>query len=195
MKRAFSIIVVIGVTALITFLAITRHMSLERAAQLDRALMDAEARVIQLEADIEAAKQRLAEVTEARQVSRPPVPPPRLTPAVVTTTAPETPPAAIAVTTGGSDPLDAGEAVTVLSPAPAGPVVRYAAFSKPGLTNLVRISGTSTVHDWQVEGHLIGGSVELGAELPTRPGTRAVPGTLDGKVNGFIPIGRAGGGG
>jgi len=25
---------------------------------------------------------------------------------------------------------------------------------------LVRIEGTSTVHDWQVEGHLIGGSAE-----------------------------------
>src|ERR1035438_10024386 len=71
MKRALSIIVVIGVTALITFLAITRHMSLERAAQLDRALMAAEARMIQLEADIEAAKQRLAEVTEARHAGRP----------------------------------------------------------------------------------------------------------------------------
>ena len=188
MKRALSIIVVIGVTALITFLAITRHMSQERAAQLDRALMAAEARMIQLEADIEAAKQRLAEVTEARQVARPPAPPPRLTQAVATTSAPETPPAAIAVTTGGSGPLGAGEAVTVAPPAPVGPVVRYAAFSKPGLTNLVRISGTSTIHDWQVEGHLIGGSVELGAELPTRPGARAVPGTLDAKVSVFIPV-------
>src|ERR1019366_3036296 len=111
MKRALSIIVVIGLTALITFLAITRHMSLERAAQLDRALMDAEARVIQLEADIEAAKQRLAEVTEARQVARPPAPPPRLAEGGATASAPETPSAAIAVTTGGSGPLGAGEAL------------------------------------------------------------------------------------
>ena len=132
MKRALSLIGVIGITALIAYLAITRQLSQERAARLDRALMDAEAREIQLEADIEAAKQRSAAV--------------------------------------------------------AAPLVRYAAFSKPGLTNLVRIEGTSTVHDWQVEGHLIGGSAELGTGMPTRPGAQSLPGTVDAKVNAFIPV-------
>ena len=155
MKRVLSIIGVIGITALIAYLAITRHLSQERAARLDRALMDAEARVIQLEADIEAAKQRSAELTQGVRAS---------------------PPA------GGS---------TIAPPAAAGvagALVRYVAISKPGLTNLVRIEGTSTVHDWQVEGHLIGGSAELGAGLPTRPGAQSLPGTVDAKVNAFIPV-------
>ena len=155
MKRALSIIGVIGITALIAFLAITRHLSLERAARLDRALMDAEARVIQLEADIEAAKQRSAELTQHIGASSTP---------------------------GGSTiapPIVAGA---------AGPLIRYVAISKPGLTNLVRIEGTSTVHDWQVEGHLIGGSAELGTGLLTRPGAQALPGVVDAKVSVFIPV-------
>jgi hypothetical protein len=155
MKRALSIIGVIGVTVLITYLAITRHLSQERAARLDRALMDAEARVIQLEADIEAAKQRSPALTQG------------------TGTSPAT---------GGS---------TIAPPATAGaagPLVRYVAVSKPGLTNLVRIEGTSTVHDWQVESHLIGGSAELGTGLPTQPGAQSLPGTVDAKVNAFIPV-------
>ena len=59
---------------------------------------------------------------------------------------------------------------------------------RAGLTNLVRIEGTSTVHDWQVEGHLIGGSAELGPGLPTRPGAQALPGVVDAKVSVFIPV-------
>jgi hypothetical protein len=144
MKRALSIIGVIGVTALITYLAITRQMSQERAARLDRALMDAEARVIQLEADIQVAKQRLAELPQGMGASPP-----------------------------------AGASTTL---------VRYVAISRPRLTNLVRIEGTSTVHDWQVEGHLIGGSAELGAGLPMRLGDRPPPGVVDAKVNAFIPV-------
>jgi YceI-like domain len=155
MKRALSIIGVIGVTVLITYLAITRYLSQERAARLDRALMDAEARVIQLEADIEAAKQRPAGLTQ-----------------------------------GNGVPPTAGRSA-ITSPALAGaaePLVRYVATSKPGLTNLVRIEGTSTVHDWQVESHLIGGSAELGTGLPTQPGAQSLPGTVDAKVNVFIPV-------
>jgi hypothetical protein len=155
MKRALSIIGVIGITALIAYLAITRQMSQERATRLDRALMDAEARVIQLEAEIETAKQRPAELTPGVGASLP---------------------------AGGS---------TIAPPAAAGatgPLVRYVAISKPGLTNLVRIEGTSTVHDWQVESHLIGGSAELGTGLPTRPGAQALPGVVGAKVSVFIPV-------
>ncbi len=114
--------------------------------------MDAEARVIQLEADIEAAKQRSAELTQAV----------------------------------GASPAASGS--TIAPPGAAGPLVRYVAISKPGLTNLVRIEGTSTVHDWQVEGHLIGGSAEFGAGLPTGPGAQALPSVVDAKVSVFIPV-------
>ena len=188
MKRALSIIGVIGVTALITYLAITRQMSQERAARLDRALLDAEARVIQLEADIDAAKQRLTELQQARQDSRPPAPPPRRPPAVAPTAAAKAPLTANTVTTGASLPASADLAVTVAPVPVAGQLVRYAAFSRPELTNFVRIEGTSTVHDWQVEGHLIGGSAELGPGLPTRPRVRAPAGPVDATVNVFIPV-------
>ena len=34
--------------------------------------------------------------------------------------------------------------------------------SKPGSGSKVRIDGTSTIHDWEVEGLIIGGSIETG---------------------------------
>jgi hypothetical protein len=66
--------------------------------------------------------------------------------------------------------------------------VRYAAFSRAGLTNLVRIEGTSTVHDWQVEGHLIGGSAEFRQGFPTQPGAPAAAGPVEATVSVFIPV-------
>ena len=147
MKRALSICGVVAVTALITYLAVTRYLAQERAAKLDRALMDAEGRAIQLEADFEAAKQRLAELTKEGQAARAAAAPPRTT-----------------------------------------SLARYVAFSRSGLTNLVRIEGTSSVHDWQVEGHLIGGSAELGPGLPILPGAAAGPGPVEAKVSVFIPV-------
>ena len=155
MKQALSIMGVIGLTALIAFLAITRQLAQERAARLDRALMEAEARVIQLEADIDAAKQRSAGLTKG---------------------------------VGASPPAGTSTIASPSAVGAGGPLVRYVAISKPGLTNLVRIEGTSTVHDWQVEGHLIGGSAELGTGLPTQPGAQVLLGVVDAKVSVFIPV-------
>lgn len=152
MKRALSILGVVAVTALIVYLAVTRHLAQQRADKLDKALMDAEARVIQLEGDIDAAQQRPAGTA------------PAVTPAVPATAAAAAPP-----------PV-------------AGPVVRYAAFARAGLTNLVRIEGTSTVHDWQVEGHLIGGSAGFGQGFPTQPGAPAATDPVEAKVSVFIPV-------
>jgi hypothetical protein len=59
--------------------------------------------------------------------------------------------------------------------------------SKPG--NLkVRIEGTSNIHDWQVEGKLIGGYIEVGQNFPLEPGKAAEPGKVDAKVEAFIPV-------
>jgi len=160
MKRALGILGVIAVAALIVFLAVTRYLAQERAAKLDRALMDAQAQVIQLEADKEAVNQRLAELMRAQ-----PAPTPA---ASAAGRAPATAPAAAQPATGS--------------------LVRYAAFSQAGLTNLVRIEGTSSVHDWQVQGRLLGGSVELGATLPLQPGTQASPGPVEAKASVFIPV-------
>lgn len=52
----------------------------------------------------------------------------------------------------------------------------------------VRIEGTSTMHDWQVEGKLIGGYIEAGPGFPLEPGQEAKPGKVEAKVEAFIPV-------
>jgi hypothetical protein len=52
----------------------------------------------------------------------------------------------------------------------------------------VRIEGTSSLHNWQVEGHLIGGSAEVGAGFPPRLGTQVDAGAVDARVNVFVPV-------
>ena len=191
MKRALTILGLIGVSTLITYLAVTGQMAQERAARLDRALMDAEARVVQLEADIEAAQQRLAELTQAGRPSRSPTASPR---PLATTAGPaqpaEPPPAATAFAPGAPSPAGAAAAVTVAPFPVAGPLVHYAAFAGRGVSTLVRIEGTANIihPTWQVEGHIIGGSARFGAGLPLRPGDTPSLGAVDAQVSAFIPI-------
>lgn len=58
--------------------------------------------------------------------------------------------------------------------------------ARPGST--VRLDGTSTVHDWTMEGRLIGGSVEVQADFPVEPGQQVEPGELEVDAKAFIPI-------
>ncbi len=58
--------------------------------------------------------------------------------------------------------------------------------SQPG--SKVRIEGTSSVHDWQVEGKLIGGFLEAGAGFPVEPGQAVSPGKVEAKADAFIPV-------
>ena len=58
--------------------------------------------------------------------------------------------------------------------------------AKPG--SKVRIDGTSTVHDWTVEGKLIGGSVTVGDGFPLTAGQAGQPGKVEATVNAFVPI-------
>lgn len=58
---------------------------------------------------------------------------------------------------------------------------------KPGGNSKVRIEGTSTIHDWQVESPLVGGFVELGPNFP-RTAADAKPGRLDVRAEVFIPV-------
>jgi polyisoprenoid-binding protein YceI len=60
--------------------------------------------------------------------------------------------------------------------------------AKSGSDMKVRIEGTSTVHDWQVEGKLIGGSLEVGPNFPTEPGQSVAPGKVQAVVNAYIPV-------
>ena len=54
--------------------------------------------------------------------------------------------------------------------------------------NKIRIEGTSTIHDWQVESSIIGGTAEVAPGFPLKPGTEVKPGPVEAKVNVFIPV-------
>lgn len=59
--------------------------------------------------------------------------------------------------------------------------------AKPG--NLkIRIEGTSTIHDWQVEGSIIGGYIEVGPEFPAEPGQDVKPGKVEAHGEAKIPV-------
>ena len=52
----------------------------------------------------------------------------------------------------------------------------------------MRIEGTSTAHDWQVESKIIGGFIEVGSNFPTEPGQEVKPGKVGGRVETFITV-------
>lgn len=52
----------------------------------------------------------------------------------------------------------------------------------------VRLEGTSTIHDWQVEGTLIGGYLEVGPNFPSEPGQAATPGKVEAHAEPFIMV-------
>lgn len=54
--------------------------------------------------------------------------------------------------------------------------------------NKVRIEGTSTIHDWQVQGSVIGGFVEVGEGFPLKPGAAVTPGRVPAQGSVFIPV-------
>lgn len=57
--------------------------------------------------------------------------------------------------------------------------------AQPG--SKVKIEGTSTVHDWTVDGGIIGGSLELDSKFTSDP-TKAAPGKIAAKVEATIPV-------
>jgi polyisoprenoid-binding protein YceI len=59
-------------------------------------------------------------------------------------------------------------------------------FAKPG--SKIRVEGTSNIHDWQVEGTLIGGFLEVGSNFPLEPGKEVAAGKVDAKAEPFIMI-------
>jgi hypothetical protein len=168
MKRALVILFMIALCGIIAFLGVTKHLAQQRADRLDRAWKEAEARAMDLESDLQAVKDQLADLAKTQ-----PAP-----------SAPVTSPAPGGATQGTATAPPATTGPSTL----AGALVRYAATAAPGLTNLVRIEGTSTVHDWQVEGRMIGGSAEFPPGFPPPPGTEPSTGPIDAKATAFIPV-------
>jgi hypothetical protein len=54
--------------------------------------------------------------------------------------------------------------------------------------NKIRMEGTSSMHDWQVESSMIGGKAEVGPDFPLKPGAAVKPGPVTAKVEVFIPV-------
>jgi len=52
----------------------------------------------------------------------------------------------------------------------------------------MRMEGTSNIHDWQVEGTLIGGFIEVGPNFPSEPGQAATPGKVDAHAEPFVMV-------
>jgi hypothetical protein len=69
-------------------------------------------------------------------------------------------------------------------PAAADSVTVYSARSG----SKMRIEGTSNIHDWQVQGGLVGGHLDVGPGFPTEPGQAVKPGKIEAKAEVFIPI-------
>jgi polyisoprenoid-binding protein YceI len=63
--------------------------------------------------------------------------------------------------------------------APALPAAAQTRYNTQSAGNSVRIDGTSTAHDWEMEGSAIGGHIEFGAGVTLDP-SQAAPGGLQG---------------
>ncbi len=80
-------------------------------------------------------------------------------------------------------------ALALLAALPSRALAQTARFdANPKEKSKVRIEGTSNIHDWQVEGSIIGGYIQTGANFPTEPGQAATPGKIEAKVEAFIPV-------
>jgi hypothetical protein len=66
----------------------------------------------------------------------------------------------------------------------AGPMTIYSARSG----SKMRMEGTSSMHDWQVESKFIGGFLEVGPGFPTEPGQKVTPGKVEAGGQVFVIV-------
>jgi hypothetical protein len=168
MKRLFIALGVLALAALIAFLGVTGYMASQRATRLNKALMEAEARIMDLETKNEMLQ---AEAKGSSQTARS-----------------ESVPAAPAANAGSSSSSASSQAAAAQPgvAVPAGEMVRYAAFG--GASNLMQLKGTSSVHDWQVQGRLIGGSAQFPAGFPSVPPADALTKPIPAQVSVMVPV-------
>jgi RNA polymerase sigma factor (sigma-70 family) len=63
---------------------------------------------------------------------------------------------------------------------------RFRFYARSG--SKIRIEGTSNIHDWQAEGSLMGGFLDVGPAFPIEPGQRVRPGKLEAHAQPFVMV-------
>jgi hypothetical protein len=182
MKRALGLLAVIALTAGVTWLAARWQIAEERADRLSQALRDAEARANQLQGDIEAANERLAELRQKQEQA---------------VYVPISHANSVTVKQSVSHSTSLQENKAALSveerilPGPhtmaTVPMVWgvYNAVTGPGM--LLRIEGTSSLHDWRVESPLIGGYADFRSGFPVS-GKGFQLGPIECSASIFVPV-------
>ncbi len=83
--------------------------------------------------------------------------------------------------------LAAAAALLLAIQVPAQNMVVYKA-TPPGSGSLVAIDGTSSIHDWTMEGRIIAGKMELGSKVEIDTAKDTVAGLEDGKVPAKVEV-------
>jgi hypothetical protein len=52
----------------------------------------------------------------------------------------------------------------------------------------MRLEGTSSFHDWEVQSPFIGGSLEVGSNFPMEPGQSVSPGKVEARGQAYVPV-------
>jgi hypothetical protein len=188
MRRALNIFGIIALTAVITYLWASKNLAEQRAARLGHALENAEARVTSLEGDLESTAQQLDELkikqtTQLRTFSSV-----HQQHAVISSLQTARMEADGAIAPVSSNSGAGGRLASNPAEGSFGPWYSYAVFGAAGFTNLVRIEGTSSIHNWQVESHLISGSAQFNQRLVPSSETRVSLQALEAKVNVSILV-------
>ena len=100
---------------------------------------------------------------------------------------------------GGRAGPDSGKAATAVAPQllaqntqAAAPATGVASGQKTQLGarsgSTMRIEGTSSLHDWQMESHLIGGMLEVGPNFPLEPGKTVEPANVEVSGQAYVTV-------
>jgi polyisoprenoid-binding protein YceI len=92
----------------------------------------------------------------------------------------------------GTSKLSAGLAALALSLGSLMPAGAQSRYNSQPLGTSVKVDGTSTSHDWEMEGKIIGGYVEFGLGVTLDAAQTSIAGLNDGKVpvkvHALIPV-------
>ena len=188
MRRALNLFGIIALTALITYLWVSKDLADQRSARLSLALANAEARATSLEADVESAEQQLARLKRRQEAEFLSSSTSHQTRAFISSFRTSYSKDSVKLLSASNRVGTAGPTASNAAGDSLGPWSTYALATAAGFTNVVRIEGTSSIHNWQVESHLISGSAQFGPGLPVSSLSDVRPGTLDAQVSVVIPV-------